>query len=166
MYQLSSFSSVFELSAAVFLAYGLIKSVYRFPLNIIENAKLTLSEFGADHPDSRLPSAIGLLERMYTLERIDLDKFYIFMSRLSVFLTLVPLTCLIISGFFDPKVSLISISLVLLFTVALQPVLAIISWKQSNKLLFNLDPQRKILSKETHEVLFVSQSKATAKKQT
>jgi len=163
MNQLSDFSSVFEISTALFLAYGLIKSAYSFPLirikEEIENAKGTLKEFGEDHPKSGLQSAIGLIERMYGLLRPDLDKLYIFLARISLALSILPISILIFSGFYKCLVSDAVIAILLALTLLPVPSFAFIAFFKSQKLVNDLSKVREILKKEGLEVLLVSQQK-------
>ncbi len=164
MNQISDFSSVFEVSTALFLAYGLIKSAYLFPLirldEELENAKGTLNEFGKDHPHSMLKSAIGLFERTYSILRPDLDKFYVLVSRVSLILSVFPISILIISGFYKDPVSNIIISTLLLLSLLPVPSFAFIIWFKSKKLISDLSDVRQILKKEALEVLLVSQKTA------
>lgn len=169
MCNLLNFSSVFEIAFALCLGYGLIKSAYRFPLigleKFIEDAKEVLVKFGSDHPESRLESAIGLVERSYSLRKDDLEKIYLSCSRLSVCFSVFPLLILVYAGFNENTLlSIRTVSFLIFFSLLPTPTLAFFSWIKSRQLLKKIERPRKILLHEYFEVLFISQSKATADK--
>ncbi|MGI2065597.1 hypothetical protein [Shewanella sp. MF08487] len=170
MYPLSDFSSVFEVATALCLAYGFIRSAYNFPLIAIEkqlnNAKEVLNDFGHDHPHSGLGAIIGLVERSYSIKKLDLDKLYILLAKLSILASLIPITFLITSGFYKGTFSAAAMVTIIIFAFIPTPVLSLVAWLKSKDLINKVKSQRELLHKEVMEVLVVSQSKATKNKQT
>lgn len=170
MYALANFTSVFEVATALCLGYGLLKSVYEFPLATIEsqisNAKVIWHEFGQDHPDSGLESIVGLVERTYSIKKPEMNKLYILLARISVLLSLLPLSLLVCAGFYAETLPALVIAGLLLTTLSIVPTLAFIAWRKSQELIKTMSVGLSILNKEAMEVLFVSQSKATQRKQT
>ena len=170
MYPLANFTSVLEVATALCFGYGLLKSVYEFPLVAIErqidNSKAIFYEFGKDHPDSGLNSIIGLVERSYSVKKPELEKTYIRLARTSIFLSVLPISLLIFAGFYSENLSTLAISGLLFLAMAIVPALAFIAWLKSKSLKKEMDKHLKILNKEAMEVLFVSQSKASQRKKT
>lgn len=170
MYALANFTSVLEVATALCLGYGLLKSIYEFPLaaieNQLENSKATLHEFGKDHPSSGLGSIIRLVERTYSVKKPELEKLYTLLARLSVALSVLPISLLICAGFYPDPLPAVCIAGLLFTTLSIVPTLAFIAWWKSQVLLRSMRTQLVILGTETLEVLFVSQSKATSRKQT
>lgn len=170
MYALANFTSVFEVATALCIGYGVLKSVYKFPLASIESqiahSKAIWHEFGNDHPSSGLESFIGHVERNYSIKKPELEKLYILLARISVVLSLLPITLLIFAGFYAENLPTLTIAGLLLTTLSVVPILAFIAWQKSQALTKSMKTELDILGKEAMEVLVVSQSKATARKQT
>lgn len=169
MYALANFTSVFEVATALCLGYGLLKSIYEFPLATIENqlknARGTLIEFGEDHPSSGLEPIIGLVERTYSVKKPELERLYTLLARISVGLSTLPISLLIFAGFYNDPLPVICVAGLLFTTLLIAPALAFIAWRKSQNILRPIRPQLTLLTMETLEVLLASQSIATSDKQ-
>jgi hypothetical protein len=163
LYLLSNFSSVFELSAALSLAYGLIKTAYRYPLDklekLLDNSKKAHADYGHEDPSNSLGSAIKLFENQYFVLSLDVDKFYLIAARCSLFSAALPISILIWAGFSDEKFALSLVVTLITSCLITAPLLALISWARSQMFVKEMQGVINILRKETLDLISESQAR-------
>ena len=156
-----NFSSLFEVSVGVHLAYGLLKELHAAPLLQVERQvklyKETLERLNDEHSFS-LRQSLQLMEMCRALHITPLEKAVNYCAKASILFAVYSLICLIFVSFFPQfQFSLPVITTVLLFSLLPMPVLAIIVLVVTKRGLSELKMPLKLASDDFRAVIGDSQ---------
>jgi hypothetical protein len=157
MYQLSNFSSVFEIATAVCLAYGLIKAAFSYPIieiqNKLERLKITYEKYSID-PDERFIKCLTEAEHGLFAITPLLQKYYNCLAKKSLVCALTPLSILIYSGF-NPNSDLnaFCISALLILSYIPVPTLSYLGYRKAQMHLSHLQETIQLLEPIKNEII-------------